>query len=340
MIISSLARSYTVAVVAALLTVSSVSAEQSIDDTKLALAERLVELQDLDAFFQAEWEFQMQQMDDAMKEHPQAEWSMPEGYMEAMREQQVNGQVNDWVEAWASAFDEERLRQLITYLERPESQAWVADRLEAYPHFLDALSVRAEAMVDVFTEEQFEGVEEEAPSLPTLDEISPVVDSALAEVLEFVPGARIEAALDNEWFENVRVPARDPAISQVFADLEVRLSPDGRNAARVVQVSSERAYASEEACEAARAGLEESLIGHFPDSEETDCGTVRYLAAGGDIRMSLGCRNQESVGASRLRLSIVHEPTRDSAHERFMAQAENWESDSREDGGETEADVD
>lgn len=318
--------------VVTLLAVSGASAEQSVDEKKLALSERLVELQRLDAFFQAEWDFQMQQMEEAMADQPDVEIGIPEGYMEALRQQQVEGQVNDWVEAWALAFDKERLRELINYLERPDSQAWVADQLEAYPYFLDALATRAEAMVDVFQEDQAQLSEADAKPAMPLSELPPVVDSALADLLEFAPGARIEASLDTTWFEAARVPASHPVINQVFADLRIELTPDGDEAARVAQVSSERAYPDEEACEVARARLEETLADYFPDSEMTDCGHVRHMAAGGDIRMTLRCRDQEVVGNSKLSLVVSHKPTNDSAHERFMAEMDSKASEAEQRG--------
>lgn len=324
-----------------LLAAPGVLASKTEDEAKIDLAERLVELQRLESFFQAEWDLQMQQMEEAMEELPEGQIDIPEGYLEAMRQQQVEGQVSDWVEAWATAFDERRLVELVDYLERPESRDWVAARLEAYPHFLEALSTRAQAMVDVFQEdfssqsEVATGTEPEPAA--SLSDIAPVVDSELEKLFEFAPGSRIEGSLDTPHFTNLRVPATDTLISDVFPDLEIQLVSDGEAAARVAQVSGQRAFSDAESCKSTRDALEESLAGYFPDSEETDCGHVRYMAAGGDIRMTLYCTSQKVVGASRLRLQVSHKPTEDSAYRRFRAQFENEENSEQDSDSETDS---
>lgn len=321
---------------AMLLNVSVVSANQAGDDLELSLAERLVQLQRLEAFFQEEWDFQIQSMEEAMEEYPEAKMAIPEGYLEAMRQQQVDGQVSDWVEAWAMTFDEERLRELVEYLERPESQAWIAARLEAYPHFLESLATRAEAMVEVFQEEYSDEFPQASEPGKPMKDVEPVVDSGFEDLLEFAPGSRIKASLDDRWFAEMSVPANHPAIREVFADLEVQLVPDGEEAARVSQVSAQRAFADPESCDAALVRLESSLAGHFSGFEETDCGHKRYTASGGDIRMSLTCSEQEAVAASRLRLVVSHKPTEDSAHRRLMARVDENQSEG-DDEAEAEA---
>jgi hypothetical protein len=333
-----------VSAVAVLLAVSGAFAQQPDKEQETVLAERLVELQNLEAFFQAEWDFQMQQMEDAMADVPEAQMDIPEGYLEAFEQQQVEGQINDWVEAWADSFDEKRLAELVEYLERPQSQAWIAAQLEAYPRFLDALATRAEAMTDVFQEEQSarlegESVSNSAPAV-SMSDLEPVVDAELADLLEYAPGSRIEAALDRRFFSDVKVPASHPLINDLFADLNIQLVPDGQQAARVAQVSAHRAFSDIESCESARDRLEQSLAGYFPDSEETDCGHVRYLAAGGDTRMTLGCSDQKAVGAGKLRLVVSHKPTEDSAYEQFSRRFKDEETDDAPGGDDSGASMD
>ncbi|QKK03407.1 MAG: hypothetical protein HND55_12500 [Pseudomonadota bacterium] len=311
-----------------LMAVATASAGQpTARDDRLALAAQLVELQRLEAFYEAEWEFQMELMEGEMQDQPEVDWGIPEGYMEVLREQQVDGQVSDWIEAWAQALDAEQLRQRIVFLQQPDAQAWVADRLEAYPFFLEAMATRAEAVMEVLVEDAAGAVADEGKTPMALADLPPVVDTGLDEVLSFVPGARVEASLDSEYGERVRVPAKHAAIVEVFADLEVQLVPDGQENARVSRVTGERGFAGTRACQEALAGLETALVKHFPDSETTDCGTVRYLAAGGDIRMNLSCRDQKALGGSRLRLSVTHQPTQDAMHQRFMTQVERTSAD-------------
>lgn len=312
-----------------LLAASGVLASETEDETTFALAERLVELQQLESFFQVEWDFQMRQMEKMMEDLPDGAMTIPEGYLEAMRQQQVEGQVSDWIEAWTIVFDERRLVELVDYLERPESRDWVAARLEAYPHFLEALTTRAEAMVDVF-QEDFAGQSEviagtDSDASISLSDIEPVTDSDLNKLFEFVPGSRIEAELDTPYFTAMSVPATDPLTGDVFSDHQIQLVSDGEATARVVRVSAQRAFSDIDTCKRTRDNLEQSLAGYFPDSQETDCGHMRYLAAGGDIRMTLSCREQKAVGASILHFDVLHVPTEEGAYRRFSEQFDDEE---------------
>ena len=230
---------------------------------------------------------------------------MPQSYIDILREQQVDAPAEEWARVLAGSLDVDQLDGAVRLLESPEHQAWVELQLKIYPEFVDSFlqqavatgEILAEEMVSTYTEGRTPGIE-------------PVVDSSLAGAFEYVPGARVDAQLEQGmFFHEARVPVEEGVLASTFDDYAVQMLPDGERA-RVVSISAERAFSDMIRCDARQRALEQRLANLFEDSEETDCGFTRYLNDAGDTTMTLRC-NEENLLKTHATLSfkITHEPT-------------------------------
>ena len=306
-------------------------AAEGIDEARMELAERIAELDGSREFLRIEWEVLMEQMERNMPEG--ADYGMTDEMMEIARQEHTEGQVTEWVTALAATHDEGRLRQIIRHLEQPTSRSWVEDQLATYRPFLEGMMMRSQAVGEVMMEEM-ESTEGGAPDAAgRLADLPPVTDNRLAGAFGVVPGARIEAEIENT-FNHASIPASNHSVRQIFSDLDVQLYSDGTGAARVGTISATRSYDDADACDAARQRLESALTGYFSHTETTDCGTTRHYSADGETRMSLTCRDANLLGASVLRLNVNHEPTEEAGFGAMMAAAEDDEEDPGGDGGE------
>jgi len=220
--------------------------------------------------------------------------------------------------ALAASLDADQLAGVVRLLERPENQDWIELQLEIYPVFANAVLQQAVAAGEVMAEEMISTYGEEQP----LD-FEPVTASPLAAVFAHVPGSRVEATLEQGmYFHEVRIPVEGGVLAAAFDDYTLHLLPDG-DAARAASISAERAFRDMAACDLKRRQLEVSLAALFDDSQDTDCGFTRHLSAGGgDTRMTLQCSEQKLLGAhARLKLDIIHEPTRQAMY----SQAVTWD---------------
>ena len=289
-------------------------AAQDTDDRRTALAERIVELQRLHELYEQEWDFQLEAMRENMPEGMSLEDFMPAHMMEVMREQQVDGQIEEWLSVLAESLDEARLGEVASLLENPAYQDWQDEQLRLYPDYLARLSERMHAVGDVMVEEMTDEpleFEPPQPEHPQLDDIAPVEDEALAALFGVAPGSRIEHRLESSFGQSMQVPTSHEALRTQFSDLEVRLVPDG-DQARVGSISAQRSFIDEDACESARDALDSSLAGHFDETRTNDCGNRQHVSAGGDIRLTLQCREPNALGGVTMSLRVSHQPTQDA----------------------------
>ena len=293
---------------------TSPAAAQDPDDRRMALAERVVELQRLHELYEQEWDFHLEAMREHMPEDMSVEDFMPAHVMEVMREQQVDGQIEEWLNLLAESLDEARLGEIASLLESPAYQDWQDEQLGLYPEYLARLSERMHAVGEVMVEEMSDqALEFERPQSehPELDDIAPVEDEALAALFGIAPGSRIEHRLEYSFGQSMRVPASHEALRSQFSDLEVQLIPDGEQA-RIGSISAERSFIDEDACQSAREALDSSLAGHFDETRTNDCVNQQHFSAGGDIRLTLRCREPNVLGGVTMSLRVTHQPTQDA----------------------------
>jgi hypothetical protein len=303
---------------------ASPATAQDSDDQRLALAQRIVELQRLQEFHEQEWEFQLEAMREYMPDGMELEDFMPAHMLEVMREQQVDGQIEEWVNVLADSLDASRLAEIAGVLESPAYQNWQDEQLRLHPDYLTRLSERMHAVGEVMVEEMSDDAFEfdfPEPEHPTLDDVPPIEDEALAALFGVAPGSRVEHKLDSSFGQSVRVPASHATLRSQFSDLEVRLVPDGEHA-RVGSISAQRSFNDEDACESARDALDASLADHFDDTRTNDCGHQQHLSANGDIRLTIRCREPNALGGVTLSLSVSHQPTRDAQFSAMRAWAD------------------
>lgn len=301
---------------------------QDTDDQRTALAERIVELQRLHELYEQEWDFQLEAMREHLPDGMSLEDFMPAHVVEVMREQQIDGQVEEWLSVLAESLDEARLGEVANLLASPAYQDWQDEQLRLYPDYLARLSERMHAVGDVMVEEMSDQAlefEPPQPEYPQLDDIAPVEDEALAALFGVAPGSRIDHRLESSFGQSMRVPTSNEALRSQFSDLEVRLVPDGEQA-RVGSISAQRSFVDEDACESARDMLDTSLAGHFDETRTNDCGNQQHVSAGGDIRLTLRCREPNMLGGVTLSLSVTHQPTQ-NAH---FAAMRAWNDDELE----------
>lgn len=296
-------------------------------DRNLALAERVVDLQRIRDFNQAEWDYFMRVMRDEMPQGWEAD--MPAKYLDLMREAQVDGPTGAWTDALAESLSATRLQEVIGFLERPDAQAWIADQLAVYPHYLDMTLAHVQALGEGMAGGIVDSPEASEPAI-RLSDVVAVTASPLGDVLGVIPGGRVEVSSEIRYFETVRIPANHAAVGAVFNDLEVHLYPEGEAGARIGRVSGERGYDRPEACESARTALEQGLAGYFSHADTMDCGGIRYVTSDGDTHMTLNCLDQKAFGSSRLRLSVRHDPTGRAVDEGFRAFVTDDEGDARD----------
>lgn len=317
----------------------------------LELAERIVALQRMRDFLTIEWEEQMNWVD---SETGPNDFGVPDDVMQLFREQMIEAPAKEWARVLARSVEVPELAGIVRLLERPAYQDWTELQLELHPELIVGMMEQAVATGEVLTEEfnsdaaEFGATEQESAqtadtdfaessvstesgkSIESIEAIQPIVDSPLSRAFEYVPGTRVDANLEDQGFSQmVRLPVDSGPLAVAFDDYFVNLLPDD-GAARVVSISAERAFPSESACEAKRRQLESSLAVLFDQSEETDCGFLRYLAHGGDTSMSVHCTERSVLGEQvELSFRISHEPTENArfAHLRAITRPVDDEAD-------------
>ena len=289
------------------------ASEQLDNASSTELAERVVELDGTRQFLQREWEWQMQSVDESAMEEMKS--MMPEGYMDVMRGEYIDGRTEEWTNALAANLEPARLRAAVTLLESSAYREWLDAQLSAYGDFLEGLMTRSQATGEVMAE-QMQGSPGDGES-NALSSVEPVNNSAMAAALGFVPGAELEGEFGERYYDSAvrRAPG---IIGEVFDDLSAKLTPT-QGTARVESVSAQRAFATKAACERARETVLSRLRSHFPETETTDCGTEKYLTSDGDTTLTLRCQSQAAVDDVLLTMNATHQPTQDAAFGRFMA---------------------